>query len=150
MRSVAAGATLHCLTGCALGEIIGLVLGTIWSLSSGATVALSIGLAFVFGYSLSLLPLRASGLSLGRRMRLVLAADTLSIATMEIVDNLVMLIIPGAMGAGIVNPIFWVSMAASLMMAFLAALPVNVYLLRRGQGHALTHEHHSGHHKAHH
>ncbi len=148
IRSMAVGATLHCLTGCALGEIVGLVLGTAFGLSSGATVVLAIGLAFLFGYSLSLLPLRVSGLPLGRMMRLVLAADTLSIATMEVVDNAVVLVIPGAMTAGLVNPIFWVSMAIALTAAFFAALPVNLYLLRRGHGHALTHEHHPGYHGA--
>lgn len=144
MRTMAVGATLHCLTGCALGEIIGLVTGTALGLSSGATIALAVGLAFLFGYSLSLLPLRASGLPLGKMLRLVLAADTLSIATMEIVDNLVMLIIPGAMELGLVNPVFWIAMAIALTAAFFAALPVNLHLLRRGQGHALMHGHHNG------
>lgn len=147
VRSMAVGATLHCLTGCALGEIAGLVVGTALQLSNGATIALAVGLAFLFGYSLSLLPLKNSGLPLGKAMRLVLAADTLSIATMELVDNAVMLVIPGAMDAGLVNPLFWVGMGVALTAAFYAALPVNLYLLKRGQGHALVHEHHGGQHK---
>ncbi|HEX8762504.1 MAG TPA: DUF4396 domain-containing protein [Candidatus Saccharimonadales bacterium] len=145
LRSMAIGATLHCLTGCALGEIVGLIVGTVAGLSNSATIVLSIALAFLFGYSLSLLPLRRSGLPLARAMRLVLAADTLSIATMEIIDNAVMLVVPGAMNAGVVNPIFWASMALALSAAFYAALPVNLYLLKHGQGHALMHKHHERH-----
>lgn len=139
---MAASATLHCLTGCAIGEIAGLVIGTAAGLSNGVTVAISIVLAFFFGYSLSTLPLLKAGLALGAALRIVLAADTVSIATMEIVDNIVMAIIPGAMNAGLVNVVFWVGMMVSLVAAFAAAYPVNRFLLVRGRGHALTHEYH--------
>jgi hypothetical protein len=139
---MAASATLHCLTGCAIGEILGLLIGTAAGLGNGTTIALSIGLAFLFGYGLSSLPLLRGGLALGAALQLVLAADTVSILTMEVVDNLVMAVIPGAMDAGLVNTVFWVGMAISLVAAFAAAYPVNRYLLSRGKGHALTHEHH--------
>lgn len=142
LASMAASATLHCLTGCAIGEILGLMVGTAVGLGNGQTIVLSIALAFVFGYTLSSLPLLRSGLALGATLQLVLAADTVSILTMEVVDNLVMAVIPGAMNAGLVNAVFWVGMAISLVAAFAAAYPVNRYLLARGKGHALTHEHH--------
>lgn len=139
-RSMALSATLHCLTGCAIGEIAGLMIGTAIGLSAGWTVVLAVGLAFLFGYALSTLPLVKAGLGLGAALTVVLAADTLSIATMEVVDNAVMAMIPGAMDAGLVNPVFWVSMMIALTAAFAAAYPVNKYLLERGKGHALTHE----------
>lgn len=139
---MAVSATLHCLTGCAIGEIAGLTIGTIIGLSAVATIALAVGLAFLFGYALSLLPLLKGGLSLRKALPIILAADTLSILTMEIVDNAVMAAIPGAMNAGLVNPVFWVGMAVALTVAFFAAVPVNRYLLRRGKGHALVHEYH--------
>ena len=142
VNSMAASATLHCLTGCAIGEIVGLIVGTAAGLGNGPTIALSIGLAFVFGFTLSSLPLLKAGLTVRATLRVVVAADTLSIATMEVVDNLVMAIIPGAMNAGLVNAVFWVSMMISLAVAFVAAYPVNRYLLQRGKGHALTHEYH--------
>jgi len=145
LNSAAASATLHCLTGCAIGEIVGLVVGTAADLSAATTLVLALLLAFVFGYTLSTLPLVRGGLSFVRAIRLVLAADTLSILVMELVDNGVMVAVPGAMDAGLVDPIFWVSMMAALATAFLAALPVNRYQLRRGTGHALTHQyHHAG------
>ncbi|KQX76547.1 hypothetical protein ASD10_12430 [Aeromicrobium sp. Root472D3] len=139
---MAVSATLHCLTGCAIGEILGLIIGTVAGLSNGATIVISIVLAFVFGFSLSSLPLLKAGLGVGAALSVVLAADTLSIATMEVVDNLVMAVIPGAMNAGLVNVLFWVGMMISLTVAFFAAYPVNRYLLQRGKGHALTHEYH--------
>lgn len=139
---MAASATLHCLTGCAIGEIAGLIIGTAAGLGTATTVAISVTLAFVFGYALSTLPLLRAGLAVGTALSLVLAADTLSILTMEIVDNLVMVVIPGAMDAGLVNPTFWISMMIALTVAFLAAFPLNRYLLQRGKGHALTHHHH--------
>ena len=142
LRSMAASATLHCLSGCAIGEILGLIIGTAAGLGNGATIGLSVALAFFFGYTLSSLPLLRSGLALGAALRLVLAADTVSILTMEAVDNLVMAAIPGAMNAGLVNAVFWVGMSISLVAAFFAAYPVNRYLLARGRGNALTHEHH--------
>jgi preprotein translocase subunit SecG len=144
VKAVAASATLHCLTGCAIGEIVGLLVGTALGMANLATIALSIGLAFVFGFSLSMLPLLKAQLTVWTALRVVLAADTLSIVTMEIVDNLVMLVVPGAMNAGLVNPIFWGSMALSLVVAFCAAFPVNRVLLQRGKGHALTHRYHAG------
>ena len=140
--SMAVSATLHCLTGCAIGEILGLMIGTAVGLGTGWTIALAVGLAFLFGYALSTLPLVKVGLGVGAALSIVLAADTLSIATMEVVDNLVMAVIPGAMDAGLVNPVFWIGMSIALTVAFFVALPVNLYLLRRGKGHALTHEYH--------
>ena len=142
-RAMALSATLHCLTGCAIGEIAGLMIGTALGLGTGATVVLAIALAFLFGYTLSTLPLLRSGLGLGAALGLVLAADTLSIATMEVVDNVVVAVVPGVMDAGLVNPVFWMSMMLALAAAFLAAYPVNRWLMARGKGHALTHEHHA-------
>ncbi len=144
VNAMALSATLHCLTGCAIGEIAGLIIGTVLGLSNLATIGLAVALAFLFGYALSTLPLLKAGLALGTALSVVLAADTLSILTMEIVDNLVMAVIPGAMDAGLVNAVFWVAMMIALGAAFLAAYPVNRSLLRRGKGHALTHEYHHG------
>jgi hypothetical protein len=144
-NSMAASATLHCLTGCAIGEIAGLMIGTAMGLGTAATIALAIGLAFLFGYSLSTLPLVQAGLGFFAALSVVFAADTLSIAVMELVDNLVMALIPGAMDAGLVNPIFWVGMMIALAAAFVAAFPVNRYLIDKGKGHALTHQYHEGH-----
>ena len=141
-RSMALSATLHCLTGCAIGEIAGLMIGTAIGLGTGWTIVLAVSLAFLFGYTLSTLPLLRVGLGLGAALSVVLAADTLSIATMEVVDNAVMAVIPGAMNAGLVNPVFWVSMMIALTAAFFAAYPVNRFLMARGKGHALTHEYH--------
>lgn len=146
INSLAASATLHCLTGCAIGEIAGLMIGTALGLSTIATIALAVGLAFLFGYALSALPLLQAGVALSTALPLVLAADTLSIAAMELVDNAVMAVIPGAMDAGIVNPVFWLSMMVALGAAFIAAYPVNKYLLGRGKGHALMHQYHHGSH----
>lgn len=144
-NAIAASATLHCLTGCAIGEIAGLMIGTAVGLSSGQTIVLAVGLAFVFGYLLSSLPLVGAGMSFGRALRLVLAADTISIIVMEVVDNAVMAAIPGAMEAGLVDPVFWIGMIIALSAAFVAAFPVNRYLIDRGKGHALHHAHHGGH-----
>jgi hypothetical protein len=144
LNSMALSATLHCLTGCAIGEILGLMIGTAIGLSTGWTVALAIALAFLFGYTLSTFPLVKTGLGVGAALSIVFAADTLSIVTMEVVDNLVMAVIPGAMEAGLVNWVFWISMMIALTAAFAAAYPVNRYLLQRGRGHALTHEYHHG------
>ncbi|QZY29198.1 DUF4396 domain-containing protein [Nocardioides coralli] len=144
-NSMAANATLHCLTGCALGEITGLMIGTALGLGTAVTIALAVGLAFLFGYSLSTLPLVQAGLGFFAALSVVLAADTLSIVTMEVVDNLVMAVIPGAMDGGLVNPIFWVAMIIALAAAFAAAFPVNRYLIDKGKGHALTMQFHEGH-----
>ncbi|WP_235536141.1 DUF4396 domain-containing protein [Nocardioides sp. Root190] len=143
-NSMAANATLHCLTGCAIGEIAGLMIGTAIGLSTGATIALAVALAFLFGYALSTLPLIKAGLGFGAALSVVFAADTLSIAVMELVDNLVMAFIPGAMDSGLVNPIFWIGMMIALSVAFIAAFPVNRYLIDKGKGHALTHQYHQG------
>ena len=144
MRAMAVSATLHCLTGCAIGEILGLMIGTALGFSTTQTIVLAVSLAFLFGYALSTLPLLKAGLGVSTALSVVLAADTLSIATMELVDNLVMAAIPGAMDSGLVNPVFWLSMSLALTVAFFAALPVNLYLLNRGKGHALTHRYHDG------
>jgi hypothetical protein len=142
VNRMAASATLHCLTGCAIGEILGLMIGTAAGFGNAATIALAVVLAFVFGYALSTLPLVKAGLGIVAALGVVLAADTLSILTMEVVDNLVMALIPGAMDAGLVNAVFWVGMMIALTVAFFAAYPVNRYLLQRGKGHALTHHYH--------
>jgi hypothetical protein len=142
VMAMAISATLHCLTGCAIGEIAGLIIGTAAGLGNATTIAISITLAFMFGYTLSTMPLLRSGLAVRTALTVVLAADTLSILTMEIVDNAVVAAIPGAMNAGLVNVTFWLSMMLSLAVAFVAAVPVNRYLLQRGRGHALTHEYH--------
>ena len=144
-NAIAASATLHCLTGCAIGEILGLMIGTAIGLSAVQTIVLAVSLAFAFGYLLSSLPLVQSGMSLGRALKLVLAADTISIIVMEVVDNAVMAAIPGAMDAGLVGPVFWIGMIVALSAAFAAAFPVNRYLIDRGKGHALHHGHHQGH-----
>ena len=142
VNAMALSATLHCLTGCAIGEILGLIIGTAVGLSAGWTIALAVALAFLFGYTLSTLPLLKAGLGFVAALSVVLAADTLSILTMEVVDNLVMAVIPGAMDAGLVNVVFWIGMMIALGAAFVAAYPVNRYLLQRGKGHALTHQYH--------
>lgn len=145
LRSMATSATLHCLTGCAIGEVAGLIIGTALGLSTGMTILIAVVLAFVFGFGLSTMPLLKAGLGFFPALSVVFAADTLSILTMEVVDNLVMFLIPGAMDAGLVNPLFWISMPIALAVAFFAAWPVNIYLLRRNKGHALTMQHLSGH-----
>lgn len=144
-RSTAIRATVHCLTGCAIGEILGLVIGTALGLSNMTTFFIAIGLAFVFGYSLSIIPLMRFGLGLTAAIPIVLAADTLSIFTMEVVDNAVMAVVPGAMNAGLTNPIFWLTMPIAFAIAFVVAVPVNEYLLKRGKGHALVHKYHHHH-----
>lgn len=148
--TTAINATLHCLTGCAIGEILGLIIGTALGFTNVATIVLAIILAFVFGYTLSLIPLLKSGLALSAALRIAFAADTLSIATMEVVDNLVMIVIPGALHATLIDPLFWISMTIALTFAFFAALPVNNYLIKRGKGHALAHAHHGHNHHEHH
>lgn len=146
LNKMAASATLHCLTGCAIGEVAGLIIGTALGWTAVQTIALAVALAFVFGFTLSTLPLRKAGLGFFAALSIVFAADTLSIATMEIVDNTVMAVIPGAMSAGLVDPLFWVSMPIALAVAYVAAYPVNRYLLTKGKGHALVMKYHHGHH----
>lgn len=145
LNQMARSATLHCLTGCAIGEILGLVIGTALGLSVGVTILLAVSLAFLFGYALSTLPLLKMGVGFFAALSVVFAADTLSIATMEIVDNAVMALIPGAMNSGLVSPVFWISMPIALTAAFFAAYPVNKYLLKKNKGHALTMKFHAGH-----
>jgi hypothetical protein len=140
--SGAARATLHCLTGCAIGEVLGLVIGTALGLSTGATVALAIALAFLFGYALTLAPVLRSGVALKAAIAVTLAADTASITVMELVDNSVMLVVPGAMGAGLTSLVFWGALAFSLAVAFVLTVPVNRWLISRGRGHAVVHAFH--------
>jgi hypothetical protein len=136
---VALSATLHCLTGCAIGEIAGLVIGTALGLSNGATIAISVALAFLFGYSLTSLPLLRAGLALAAVVPIAFASDTLSIATMELVDNAIVLAVPGAMDAGLGDVLFWGSLSFALALAGAAAFPVNRWLIARGRGHAAVH-----------
>jgi Domain of unknown function (DUF4396) len=142
LNKTAFSATVHCLTGCAIGEILGMVIGTGLGWGNLSTIVLSVVLAFFFGYSLTMLPLLRSGLTLTTVLPLAFAADTVSIAIMEVVDNLIMLVIPGAMMAGPLTLLFWAGLIFSLAVAFVAAFPVNRYLIARGKGHAVVHEHH--------
>ena len=147
LRRTAFSATVHCLTGCAIGEVLGMVIGTALRWSNPATVAISVVLAFFFGYALTMRPLLGSGLAFAAAAKLALAADTISITIMEIVDNAIMLVIPGAMEAGPSSALFWGSLAVALVIAGAAAFPVNMWLISRGRGHAVVHSAHgSGHH----
>ena len=146
LNRITLAATLHCLTGCAIGEVLGMVIGTALGWSDWQTVALAVGLAFLFGYGLTALPLLRSGLALSAVVPIALAADTVSIAVMEIVDNAVMLLVPGAMEAGLANGLFWGALAFALAVAFAVAFPVNRWLIARGRGHAAVHAHHGAHH----
>jgi hypothetical protein len=141
--SVAASATLHCLTGCAIGEVLGMVIGTALGWSDGATIVLAVILAFLFGYSLTIAPVLRTGLPLRAALGVAFAADTLSIAVMEIVDNAVILLVPGAMEAGLTSLLFWGSLAFALVVAFVVTVPVNRWLIARGKGHAVVHQYHS-------
>ena len=149
LNRLAFSATAHCLTGCAIGEVLGLVVGTILRWGNLATIALAVVLAFFFGYSLTMVPLLRSGLALATVLPVAFAADTLSITVMEVVDNLIILIIPGAMEAGLTSLLFWGSLAFALAVAFVAAFPVNRWLIARGKGHAVVHERHHGAHGGH-
>ena len=144
INRVAAQATIHCLTGCAIGEILGLVIASALGWHDLPSVLLAIVLAFVFGYGLTIRPLVANGIPLGQAGRLAFASDTLSIATMEIVDTAIVLAIPGAMAAGLIDPLFWASLAVALAIAGLVAFPVNRWLIARGRGHAVIHSAHGG------
>ena len=145
LRRLAASATTHCLTGCAIGEVLGLVIATALGWSDAPSIALAIVLAFVFGYSFTLVPLTRGGVALAAALGIALAADTLSITVMEIVDNAIILLVPGAMDAGLDSALFWGSLAVAFAIAWVAAYPVNYWLLARGRGHALVHAHHGGH-----
>ena len=142
LTSLALSATLHCLTGCAIGEVLGMVLGTWWGWSELQTVALAVGLAFLFGYALTIGPVLRANVPLRQAIKVALAADTVSIFVMEVVDNAVMLTIPGAMDSGVVSWLFWSSLAFALGVAFVVAVPVNRWLIARGRGHAIAHAHH--------
>jgi hypothetical protein len=143
LNRLAFSATVHCLTGCAIGEVLGVVIGTALGWSDAATIALAIVLAFFFGYTLTSLPLLRSGMALGAVIPIALASDTISIAVMEFVDNAILLVIPGAMDAGLDEILFWAALAFALLVAGAVAYPVNRWLLARGKGHAVVHQHHA-------
>ena len=138
----AVSATLHCLTGCAIGEVLGMVLATWWGWGNAASIVLAVVLAFFFGYLLTFVGVRRAGLDAGTAVRTALAADSLSILVMEIVDNAFLLAVPGAMAAGLTDSFFWVTLAASLAVAFVLTVPVNKWMIGRGKGHAVVHELH--------
>jgi hypothetical protein len=142
LNRVAFSATVHCLTGCAIGEVLGVIIGTALGWGNLPTIILAIVLAYVFGYSLTMLPLLRAGLALGAAIPLAFASDTISIAVMELVDNVILVVIPGAMEAGLDEFLFWGSLAFALLLAGIAAYPVNRYLIARGKGHAVVHAHH--------
>ena len=150
LNRLAFTATAHCLAGCSIGEVLGMVLGTALRWDTAPTIAVSVVLAFLFGYAFTVVPLLRSGLPLATSLRLALAADTISIIIMEIVDNGIMLVIPGAMDAGLTDPLFWGSLAVALLLAGIAAFPVNRWLVGRGKGHARLHGHHGSGHGPHH
>ncbi len=137
-------ATVHCLTGCAIGEVLGMVLATWWGWGDAASIALAVVLAFFFGYLLTITPVLRAGLALRAALGVALAADTLSITVMEIVDNAVILTVPGAMEAGLTDFLFWGALALGLAVAFVITVPVNRALIRRGKGHAVVHQYHHG------
>ncbi|MEU7908945.1 DUF4396 domain-containing protein [Actinoplanes sp. NPDC049118] len=141
----AAAATLHCLTGCAIGEVLGMVIGTAAGLHDAATVALSIALAFAFGYGLTMRGVLRAGVGFRAALRIALAADTVSIAVMELLDNAVVVAVPGAMDAGLTSALFWGALAFSLVVAFLLTTPVNRWMISRGKGHAVVHRYHHAH-----
>ena len=136
-------ATLHCLTGCAIGEVLGMVIATALGFGDAASIALAVVLAFFFGYALTLRPVLRAGVPRRRALRLALASDTVSIAVMELVDNAFLLLVPGALAAGLGDGLFWWSLAAGLAIAFVVTLPVNRALIARGRGHAVVHELHA-------
>jgi hypothetical protein len=143
LNAVAVSATLHCLTGCAIGEVLGMIIGTALGWSDWGTIALAVALAFFFGYTLTSLPLLRAGLALSAVVPIALASDTISIAIMEVVDNAIMLLIPGAMEAGLDNVGFYAALTAALLIAGAAAYPINRWLISRGKGHAVVHQHHA-------
>jgi Domain of unknown function (DUF4396) len=145
LNRLAASATTHCLTGCAIGEVLGVIIGTALGWGNFETIVLAIALAFFFGYAFTSWPLLRSGLALAAVVPIALAADTLSITVMEIVDNAILLVIPGAMEAGLGDFLFWASLAFALAVAWVAAFPVNRWLIARGRGHAVVHAHHAHH-----
>jgi len=142
LNRLALSATVHCLAGCSIGEVLGMVIGSAMGIGNMATIVLAVVLAFTSGYLMTLIPLRRSGMAFAEAARTALAADTASIAVMEVVDNLIMLFIPGAMTAPLNTGLFWGSLSISLVLAGLAAYPVNRWLIARGRGHAVAHQHH--------
>ncbi len=134
-------ATTHCLIGCSIGEVLGMVVATYFGLSNFYSIFLSIVLAFVFGYSLTLLPLKKHGLSTKKSLKIAVASDTVSISTMELMDNLVIVLIPAALNANLNDALFWKSLVISLIVAFLVTVPVNYFLIKRGKGHTMAHHH---------
>jgi hypothetical protein len=142
LNRLALSATLHCLTGCGIGEVLGLVIGTALGWSTVPTIALAVALAFFFGYLMTLVPLLRAGMSMGRAMRVALAADSVSITVMEVIDNAIILAVPGAMRAGLASWLFWVSLAFALIVAAFVVFPVNRWMIARGRGHAVVHGHH--------
>lgn len=142
LTRTAVSATLHCLTGCAIGEVLGMVLATWWGWSAVPSIALAVVLAFLFGYSFTMTPVLRSGLAVRRAIAVALAADTVSIATMELMDNAFILAVPKAIDAGLGDPLFWWSLAASLAVAFVITVPVNRTMIARGKGHAVVHQYH--------
>lgn len=142
LNRLAVSATLHCLTGCAIGEVLGMVIGTALGWSDVQTIVLAVVLAFIFGYSLTIAPVLRSGLAFRAALGVALAADTLSITVMEIVDNAIMVTIPGAMEAGLTSLLFWGSLAVALAIAFVVTVPINRALITRGRGHAVVHQYH--------
>lgn len=141
-RSQAVSATLHCLTGCAIGEVLGLAVGTALGLSNLATIVLAVVLAFVFGYALTITPVLRAGVPFATALGVAFAADTVSITVMEVIDNAIVLVVPGAMEAGLASWLFWGSLAFALAVAFVVTVPVNRWLISRGRGHAVVHEYH--------
>jgi uncharacterized protein DUF4396 len=146
LNRLAFSATVHCLTGCAIGEVLGMIIGTALGWSDLGTIAISIALAFFFGYTLTSLPLLRSGMAFGAVVPIAFASDTISITIMEIVDNAIILLIPGAIDAELSDIGFWASLAVALLIAGVAAYPANRWLLARGKGHAVVHQHHHAHH----
>jgi uncharacterized protein DUF4396 len=142
LNRLAVSATLHCLTGCAAGEVTGMAIGTALGWSNLGTIALAVGLAFLFGYTLTSIPLFKAGLTFAAALPIILATDTVSIAIMEVIDNLVVLLVPGAMHAGLDNPLLWAAVAGGFVVAFPFAWWANRYMLVRGKGHALVHQYH--------
>jgi hypothetical protein len=147
LTRLAISATLHCLTGCAIGEVLGMVISTALGWHNAANIAVSVALAFFFGYTLAMRPVLAAGLPFRQALGVALAADTVSIAVMELVDNAGLLVIPGALDAGLADWLFWISLVVSLAVAFVVTVPVNRWMIARGKGHAVAHQyHHAGHH----
>ena len=142
LTRLAISATLHCLTGCAIGEVLGMVLATWWGWGDAASIALAVVLAFFFGYLLTMLPVLRSGVAFRAAVGIALTADTVSIAVMEIVDNAVLLAVPGAMEVGLADVLFWGALAFALAVAFVVTVPVNRWMIGRGKGHAAVHSHH--------